>query len=76
MLEFVQEHGRLSAEVMRKAFDATEEEFFHLVKRSWPIQPQIAYVRSCCLVGAMKHMKLLTPCLSRVFSVLQGLVSL
>ncbi len=40
---------------MKKAFDATEEEFLHLVKRSWPTQPQIASVGSCCLVGAISN---------------------
>lgn len=47
------EQGGLSADVIKKAFDATEEEFFHLVKRSWPTRPQIASVGSCCLVGAI-----------------------
>lgn len=40
--EFALEQGGLSAEVIRKAFDATEEDFVHLVKRSWVAQPQIA----------------------------------
>ena len=31
--EFAKEHGGLSADVIRKAFNATEEEFCHLVKR-------------------------------------------
>ncbi|RWR78009.1 putative protein phosphatase 2C 63 [Cinnamomum micranthum f. kanehirae] len=47
------EQGGLSADVIKKAFDATEEEFFHLVKRSWPTRPHIASVGSCCLVGAI-----------------------
>ncbi|KAF8410169.1 hypothetical protein HHK36_002691 [Tetracentron sinense] len=49
------ENGGLSANVIKKAFDATEEEFLHLVKRSWPAQPQIASVGSCCLVGAISN---------------------
>ncbi|XVE82883.1 hypothetical protein DITRI_Ditri16bG0041500 [Diplodiscus trichospermus] len=53
--KFASEHGGLSAEVIRKAFDATEEEFLHLVKRSWPSRPQIASVGSCCLVGAIAN---------------------
>ncbi|KAF5939331.1 hypothetical protein HYC85_023590 [Camellia sinensis] len=32
-----------------------EEEFLHLVKRSLPVQPQIASVGSCCLVGAISN---------------------
>ncbi|XVF17567.1 hypothetical protein REPUB_Repub10bG0134500 [Reevesia pubescens] len=53
--KFVSEHGGLSADVIKKAFDATEEEFLHLVKRSWPARPQIASVGSCCLVGAIAN---------------------
>ncbi|XP_043713517.1 probable protein phosphatase 2C 63 [Telopea speciosissima] len=51
--KFAAEQGGLSADVIKKAFDATEEEFLHLVKRSWPARPQIASVGSCCLVGAI-----------------------
>ncbi|EXB28736.1 putative protein phosphatase 2C 63 [Morus notabilis] len=51
--KFSTEQGGLSEEVIKKAFDATEEEFLHLVKRSWPTRPQIASVGSCCLVGAI-----------------------
>lgn len=43
----------MSADVIKKAFDATEEEFLHLVKHSWVSRPQIASVGSCCLVGAI-----------------------
>lgn len=39
--------------MIKKAFDATEEEFLHLVKRSWSARPQIASVGSCCLVGVI-----------------------
>ncbi|KAL6013184.1 hypothetical protein ACLOJK_003676 [Asimina triloba] len=51
--KFASEQGGLSADVIKKAFSATEEEFLHLVKRSWPTRPQIASVGSCCLVGAI-----------------------
>ncbi|XWS41811.1 hypothetical protein CRYUN_Cryun17cG0115000 [Craigia yunnanensis] len=54
VVEFAQKHGGLSAEVIKKAFDATEE-FLHLVKRSWPARPQIVSVGSCCLVGAIAN---------------------
>ncbi|XP_058186473.1 probable protein phosphatase 2C 78 [Rhododendron vialii] len=50
---FALEQGGLSAEVIRRAFDATEEDFVHLVTRSWVARPQIASVGSCCLVGAI-----------------------
>ncbi|XP_058215454.1 probable protein phosphatase 2C 63 [Rhododendron vialii] len=53
--KFVTEHGGLSADVIKKAFSATEEEFLHLVKQSLPVQPNIASVGSCCLVGAISH---------------------
>ncbi|WRX10009.1 PPM-type phosphatase-like domain - like 5 [Theobroma cacao] len=53
--KFASEHGGVSAEVIRKAFEATEEEFLRLVKRSWPSRPQIASVGSCCLVGAIAN---------------------
>lgn len=43
----------MSEEVIRKAFGATEEEFLHVVKRSWPARPQMASVGSCCLVGVI-----------------------
>ncbi|KAJ4962620.1 hypothetical protein NE237_022559 [Protea cynaroides] len=52
---FATEQGGLSADVIKKAFDATEEEFLHLVKRSWPARPQIASVGSCCLFGAISN---------------------
>lgn len=54
-VEFTSEQGGLSAEVMKKAFAATEEEFLHLVKHSWLARPQIASVGSCCLVGAITN---------------------
>lgn len=50
---FSTEQGGMSADVMRKAFDATEEEFLDLVKESWSERPEIASVGSCCLVGAI-----------------------
>lgn len=53
--KFVSEQGGLSADVIKKAFDATEEEFVHLVKRSLPVKPSIASVGSCCLVGAIAN---------------------
>lgn len=49
------EQGGLSAEVIKKAFHATEEEFLRLVKRVLPVRPQIASVGSCCLLGAISN---------------------
>ncbi|CAA2986103.1 probable protein phosphatase 2C 63 [Olea europaea var. sylvestris] len=51
--KFTKEHGGLSVDVIKKAFNAIEEDFTRLVKRSLPIRPQIVSVGSCCLVGAI-----------------------
>lgn len=53
--KFSSEQGGISADVIKKAFAATEEEFMLLVKRMWPSRPQIASVGSCCLVGAISN---------------------
>uniref|UniRef100_A0A0C9RQ65 protein-serine/threonine phosphatase n=1 Tax=Wollemia nobilis TaxID=56998 RepID=A0A0C9RQ65_9CONI len=53
--KFATEEGGISAEVLQKAFYATEQDFLQLVKRSWPTKPQIASVGSCCLVGAISN---------------------
>ncbi|KAK2977624.1 hypothetical protein RJ640_007260 [Escallonia rubra] len=47
------EHQEMSANVIKKAFLATEEEFLSLVKEQWLTKPQIASVGSCCLVGVI-----------------------
>ncbi|KAL3326392.1 hypothetical protein AABB24_037195 [Solanum stoloniferum] len=47
------EQQTMSVEVIRKAFQATEEGFLSIVTRRWPTQPQIAAVGSCCLVGVI-----------------------
>ncbi|KAF5752850.1 protein phosphatase 2C 63 [Tripterygium wilfordii] len=51
--KFASEQGGLSADVIKKAFDATEEKFLQLVKQLWMARPQMASVGSCCLVGAI-----------------------
>lgn len=43
----------MSADVIRKAYQATEEGFMSLVTKQWPMKPQIAAVGSCCLVGVI-----------------------
>ncbi|XP_022988820.1 probable protein phosphatase 2C 63 [Cucurbita maxima] len=58
MHKFALEQGGLSEDVIKKAFNATEEEFLRLVKRALPAKPQIASVGSCCLVGAISNKKL------------------
>ncbi|XP_016442702.1 putative protein phosphatase 2C 63 [Nicotiana tabacum] len=53
--KFSKEQGGLSSDVIKRAFNATEEDFIQLVKRSLPVMPQIASVGSCCLVGAISE---------------------
>ncbi|RWR92370.1 putative protein phosphatase 2C 60 [Cinnamomum micranthum f. kanehirae] len=50
---FTSEQQLMSAEVIRKAFQATEEGFLSVVTKQWPEKPQIAAVGSCCLVGVI-----------------------
>ncbi|KAJ8460263.1 hypothetical protein OPV22_033189 [Ensete ventricosum] len=50
---FATEQQSMSADVIRKAYQATEEGFISLVTEQWPIKPQIASVGSCCLVGVI-----------------------
>ncbi|KAJ8499162.1 hypothetical protein OPV22_009714 [Ensete ventricosum] len=50
---FAAEQQSMSAEVIRKAYQATEEGFLSLVTKQWPMKPQIAAVGSCCLVGVV-----------------------
>lgn len=49
--EFTSENQAMSADVINKAFLATEEEFLSLVKKQWVHKPLLASVGSCCLVG-------------------------
>ncbi|XP_057965500.1 probable protein phosphatase 2C 60 [Malania oleifera] len=50
---FTSEQQSMSVDVIRKAFQATEEGFLSLVTKQWPMKPQIAAVGSCCLVGVI-----------------------
>ncbi|CAN8278747.1 unnamed protein product [Cochlearia groenlandica] len=50
---FAAEHGSMSMDVIRKAYEATEEGFLGVVTKQWPVKPQIAAVGSCCLVGVV-----------------------
>lgn len=45
------ENRGMSADVINKAFWATEKDFLSLVEEQWLYKPQIASVGSCCLVG-------------------------
>ncbi|XP_042404648.1 probable protein phosphatase 2C 79 [Zingiber officinale] len=50
---FVTEQESMSIDVIRKAYQVTEEGFISLVTKQWPVKPQIAAVGSCCLVGVI-----------------------
>ncbi|KAG8662840.1 hypothetical protein MANES_01G150400v8 [Manihot esculenta] len=50
---FTSEHQCMSVDVIKKAYQATEEGFLSLVTKQWPVKPQIAAVGSCCLVGVI-----------------------
>ncbi|CAN4117005.1 unnamed protein product [Withania somnifera] len=51
--KFATEHQEISADVIRKAFLTTDEEFLSLVKQQWFEKPLLASVGSCCLVGVI-----------------------
>nr|ACG45008.1 protein phosphatase 2C [Zea mays] len=50
---FASEQNAMSADVLKKAYEATEDGFFSIVTKQWPVKPQIAAVGSCCLVGVI-----------------------
>ncbi|KAK6136302.1 hypothetical protein DH2020_029966 [Rehmannia glutinosa] len=51
--EFTSDNQEMSADVIKNAYLATEEEFLSMVKKQWEMRPQIATVGSCCLVGVI-----------------------
>ncbi|GAB2286744.1 hypothetical protein Dimus_021139 [Dionaea muscipula] len=51
--EFTTENQGMSADVIHKAFMATEEQFLSLVQKQWQRNPLIASVGACCLVGVI-----------------------
>lgn len=51
--KFATEDQEMSADVIKKAFLATEEEFLSVVREQWQYCPQIASVGTCCLVGVI-----------------------
>ncbi|CAM8946800.1 unnamed protein product [Rhodiola kirilowii] len=50
---FAAEQQSMSVEVIQKAYQATEDGFLSVVTKQWPLNPQIAAVGSCCLVGVI-----------------------
>ncbi|WVZ57516.1 hypothetical protein U9M48_007894, partial [Paspalum notatum var. saurae] len=53
LMRFASEHKCMSADVIRKAFQETEEGFISVVSNQWSMKPQLAAVGSCCLVGVV-----------------------
>nr|KJB15851.1 hypothetical protein B456_002G199700 [Gossypium raimondii] len=53
LFQHLKQQQTMSVDVIRKAYQATEEGFLSLVTRQWPVNPQIAAVGSCCLVGVI-----------------------
>ncbi|KAH6801668.1 Protein phosphatase 2C family protein [Perilla frutescens var. frutescens] len=49
--KFTSVDQQMSADVIKNAYLATEEEFLSLVRKQWDIRPKMASVGSCCLVG-------------------------
>ncbi|CAM8973274.1 unnamed protein product [Rhodiola kirilowii] len=48
---FASEEQEMSANVIKKAFLATENSFLSQVRKQWHCMPQLASVGSCCLAG-------------------------
>ncbi|KAI7754235.1 hypothetical protein M8C21_006710, partial [Ambrosia artemisiifolia] len=51
--KFISQDGQMSADVIRKSFLKTEDEFISLVRDRWHTCPQLASVGTCCLVGVI-----------------------
>ncbi|CAL9245234.1 unnamed protein product [Arabidopsis halleri] len=55
---FAAEQDSMSVDVIRKAYEPTEEGFLGVVAKQWAVKPHIAAVGSCCLVGVVCDGKL------------------
>ncbi|CAN0918860.1 Probable protein phosphatase 2C 60 [Linum grandiflorum] len=53
LVDFASEQQSISVDVIKKAYQATEDGFHSVVTKQWPMKPQIAAVGSCCLVGVI-----------------------
>ncbi|XP_062112208.1 probable protein phosphatase 2C 68 [Humulus lupulus] len=53
LTSIARERSTISEDVLRGAFNATEDGFLTLVRRSFGIKPTIAAIGSCCLVGVI-----------------------
>lgn len=52
-LGLASEEHSISVDVIRKAFQATEDGFLSIVAKQWTVKPQLAAVGTCCLVGVI-----------------------
>ncbi|KAF4374532.1 hypothetical protein F8388_016083 [Cannabis sativa] len=59
LVGIARERSTISEDVIRGAFNATEEGFISVVRRSFSLRPIIAAMGSCCLVGIIWNGKLL-----------------
>ncbi|XP_030484859.1 probable protein phosphatase 2C 43 isoform X1 [Cannabis sativa] len=59
LIRIARERSTISEDVIRGAFNATEEGFISVVRRSFSLRPIIAAMGSCCLVGIIWNGKLL-----------------
>ncbi|XP_051132313.1 probable protein phosphatase 2C 38 [Andrographis paniculata] len=50
---FASENQEMSADVIRRAFFATEDEFLSVAREQWCDKPQMASVGTCCLVAVI-----------------------
>lgn len=54
-VEYSKQEGGISTNVIKKAFNATEEGFLRVVKHSMQVRPEITKAGSCCLVGLISN---------------------
>lgn len=71
---FTSEEQSMSLDVLKKAIQATEDGFLSLVSKQWPLNPQIASVGSCCLIGVVCDGKIYVANLGDARAVLGRLV--
>ncbi|KAL6532923.1 hypothetical protein OROGR_013883 [Orobanche gracilis] len=60
LLRLARETGKISKDVLKHALSETENGFLTLVKRAYAIEPAIAAIGSCCLVGVIWNRTLYT----------------
>lgn len=53
--EYAKQEGKMSTDVIKKAFHATEEGFLRIVRQTMQSRPEMTKVGSCCLVGVISN---------------------